>query len=213
MLGVIPEAEWADRIRDGQGSFLSDWRKDVLEPHDQGQTNYCWAHGTTRTLEVLRCWNGQEPLLLSAESVAVPLTGGRNRGGTATEAIERLASHGACRQEMWPANSRDEDDATDGWEDDARQHAVIAWVEVTTWEEQITCALLRLPVAIGLSWWGHLVCQLDPVILDDGSIGIGCDNSWGPEYGDNGYFTLTRRRGTAGLGAYAPISATWSEKP
>ncbi len=75
---------------------------------------------------------------------------------------------------------------------------------------QMTLALRRLPVPIGLGWWRHLVCQLGPIHYGGTDFGVGCDNSWGPKYGDNGYFELTERRGTADLGAFVPLTENFA---
>ncbi len=205
----IPRSEWVDRILEGKGTFLHDLTAGILPPHDQGTTNFCWAHGSVRAVEALRVYQGQSPLILSAESVAVPVTGGRNRGGSAEEALEQLSKFGCCRQEFWPNNDLNIRHAKTGWEADAIDHVILKWADIENFEDQVTLALHRIPVAIGLDWWGHLVCQLDPVILPDGSIGIGIDNSWGPDWGENGYGILDERHGTAD-GAFAPISESFS---
>jgi hypothetical protein len=205
----IPRAEWPKMIEAGQGTWLHDMTKDFLPPHDQGQTNYCWAHAPTRALEVNRLWEGQPPFVLSAESVAVPVTGGKNRGGQIEEAVRQIVNHGACTQALWPLNDRDEQNANPDWKDNRRNFRVLTHCDVNGFDMQMTFALLRIPVAIGLAWWGHAVCQLDPIMFDDGTFGIGCDNSWGLTYGEKGYFTLTEKRGTADLGAIAPLSASF----
>jgi len=206
----IPREEWPGLITEGKGTFLHDLTKDKLPPHDQGGTNYCWAHGSTRSAEILRVFEGQPTLILSAESVAVPVTGGRNRGGYPEEALHQLRNFGACAQSFWPLNDRDETHAQPGWEDNAKTHRLIRWVDVEGFDMQMTLALLRVPVPIGLGWWGHLVCQLDPVHFGGTDYGIGCDNSWGASYGDNGYFILTEQRGTADLGAFAPLTENFA---
>jgi hypothetical protein len=210
-LPIIPPNDWKDLINQSEGKTLKDLRQTVLPPHDQGSTNYCWAHGVTRAVEIARVWQALPPLTLAAESIAVPITGGVNRGGSADEALEQFVLYGACEQRFWPNNSRREHDAQDGWKTNRLDNRVLAWLDVQTWEEQITLALHRIPVAIGLRWWGHLVCQVDAVITPDGQVGIGIDNSWGPDWGDNGYAVLDRKHGTADLGAFAPYSITFPE--
>lgn len=208
---TIPREEWAGLIHDGKGTFLHNLTKGKLPSHDQGRTNYCWAHGSVRAAEVLRVFEGQKPKILSAESVAVPLTGGRNRGGYPEEALQQLRNFGACEQAMWPHNDRNEQNADAGWEDNAKTHRLIRWADVKGFAMQMTFALLRVPVPIGLGWWGHLVCQLDPIHYGGDDFGIGCDNSWGDDYGDGGYFELTEKRGTADLGAFAPLTENFAK--
>jgi hypothetical protein len=206
---TIQREDWRAIITTAGRTTLTELRKDVLPPHDQGPTNYCWAHGVNRAVEVQRLYQGLTPTLLAAESIAVPITGGRNRGGGAGEAIDQYAKVGACRQTLWPQNDRNILHAKDGWAEDRKNHRVLQWLKVNTWEEQITLALHRIPVAIGLDWWNHLVCQLDAVILPNGQIGIGIDNSWGPDWGQNGYGILDEKHGRATLGAVAPYQVTW----
>jgi len=206
----IPRSEWKRLIIAGKGTWLGDLTRGKLPVHDQDGTNYCWAHGSVRAVEALRVYEGQTPLFLSPESVAVPVTGGRNRGGSPDEAIQQLRTFGACDQLLWPENDLNERHAKSSWKTEALNHVILRWIDVFNFADQITLALHRIPVAIGLGWWGHLVCQLDPVILPDGSVGIGADNSWGADYGDNGYFLLDEEHGTADLGAFAPISETFS---
>ncbi|MGV0982792.1 MAG: hypothetical protein ACOYB0_10575 [Polynucleobacter sp.] len=216
----IPRSEWRDIIRRERGTFLGDHTRGRLAPHDQGETNYCWGHGSVRTIETLGVYYGGPPRILSAESVCVPVTRGRNRGGSPEEALRQIVKAGACRQEFWPKNDLNVEHAKDGWILDAARNRIIQWVEVATFEDQMTLALRRIPVAIGLGWWGHLVCQLDPVYLDDlpnldgvvrasGQFGIGFDNSWGADFGDKGYAYLDEKHATADLGAFAPLSVTF----
>ena len=216
----IPRSKWREFITAGAGRSLGDLTKNVLPPHDQARTNYCWGHGSVRGVEALRVYQLQKPEILSAESVCVPVTGGVNRGGTPDEALERLMSHGCCEQPYWPLNDLNIRHAKTGWEKNALDHAILRWADVENFDDQATLALHRIPVAIGLGWWGHLVCQLDLVYLDDiaaldhidraaGGFGVSFDNSWGPDYGENGRGYLDEKHATADLGAFAPISATF----
>ncbi len=56
---------------------------------------------------------------------------------------------------------------------------------------------MRMPVSIGLDWWGHQVMLTDPIVFPDGSFGVMFRNSWGndwPQQGAGGWSTLTERK-------------------
>lgn len=150
--------------------------------------------------------------MLSPDSVAYPIEGTHDRGGYPGDACQQMHTGGACPMSAWPEGDLSPRDANPDWKELALDNVLISWIKVSTWDQQITLALHHIPVAIGLRWWGHLVCQLDPVLTDRGDIAIGIDNSWGSSWGDNGYGILDRRSGTADLGAFAPISQTWTPK-
>jgi len=208
-LQPIPRSRWPELIRRYRGNFLGDHTRPLLKPHDQDRTNYCWSHATIRTLEAHNAWTRKTGLLFSPESVAVPLTNGRNEGGWPEDAMKRLITHGACRADYWPANDRDIHHAKPGWSENAALHRVKRFIYVRDFDMQMTCAFHRIALAILLPWWNHAVCQLDPLLFDDGTFGLGCDNSYGPDYGENGYFLLTERRGTTDPGAVGILSTTF----
>lgn len=210
ILKRIPRDHWPDLIRKGKGRWLSDIRGRQLKPHDQGSTPLCWAHGSVRAIEINRLYGGQKPLLLSAEQVAYFATKGRMRGGSPDEAMQILQERGTCHQEYWPLNSFNIRQADQRAETDCEEHKLLDWLDIENFDDQMTCALNRIAVPIGLRWWGHLVCQLDPIMFDDGTFGIGIDNSWGEDWGDWGYGILHESKGTADLGAFAPIAQTFS---
>lgn len=208
----IPRSEWTKLIRRLGSYDLHALAADELPPHDQGETNYCWAHAAVRAVEYAALYETDEEVAISAESVAVPITGGRNRGGWPEEALKRLISHGACHQDFWPKNARDPKLWTPEVAENAATRRVIRWLSVNSWEMQITLALHRIPVCLVIPWWAHAVCQVNAVILPDGEVGIGCDNSWGADYGDNGYFLMTEDRGSTGEGAFAPLTINWTRR-
>lgn len=209
-LPIYPRSAWPYLIKEQAGTFLANIRGDKLPPHDQDGRSRCWVHGSVRALEILRLYQCQKPLLLSPDSVAYPIEGTRDRGGWPSDACAQLAKAGACAQTLWPENDLAPTNADPNWQADALKHTLLQWVETTTFEQQMTLLLHRIPIAAALSWWGHLVCFLEPVLLDNGGIGIGFDNSWGANWGENGYAILDEESATAASGSFAPISLTFS---
>lgn len=207
---AIPRAEWLQHIKMIGTDTLHNLCKPVLPPHNQGRTNFCWSHATVRAAEILRVRNGHSARRLSSASVAVPITGGRNVGGYPEKALMQLQSQGACTLELWPDSQLKKTPEATAFNTEARENRLIKWVDVQGWEMQISMLLRQIPVVLPLNWWGHAVCATDAVILDDGTIGIGFDNSWGADWGDYGWATLDEEKGTAEDGAFAPISEVYS---
>jgi hypothetical protein len=58
-------------------------------------------------------------------------------------------------------------------------------------------------------WWGHLVCQVCPIHYGNGQYGVGAHNSWGADYGENGYFELTEAKADSETLCYAPLTSTF----
>ncbi len=205
----IPRHRWKELTAAGQAANLHTLRKGRLPPHNQGPTNYCWAQGSVRTVElrILRATNIAR--LLSPESVAVPLTGGRNRGGNADEAFPRLVEYGACHADLWPQNSRDPNNWTRDAARSALQHRVQAFGTVKGYDRQMTIIFAGLPLALPLLWWSHLVCGTAAEEMSNGSIGTRIDNSWGADWGDDGSAVLDEEHATAEEEAYFPILTSW----
>jgi hypothetical protein len=204
----IPRSQWPRLIEEGKGTWLSDLTKDGAPIHDQGKTNYCWCHGPARALEHLFQYQYGKAQSFSAEAIGVPLTGGRNIGGFPDDAVRQIIKEGTCPQEYWPQNDLKIKNAKPGWDTIRRFYRFNDWVDLHGFDLQMSFALLRIPVPLPLYWWGHEVCQTDPVMFDNGTFGVKFDNSWGPNWGDNGTGILTEAKATAEEGFLAPISLT-----
>jgi hypothetical protein len=208
----IPRSDWMRLYNEGKGTFLNDLTRDIIAVHDQNGKSLCWMHGSVRAMELVKIYENQTPELLSAECAAFMVTGGRDRGGYPEEALEQLRTKGTCTEEMWPRNSLTDKNAKKGWQSELPYHVILDWMDVENWDDQMILAFNRIPVPIGLSWWGHLVCQTGPALLPNGELGIEIDNSWGSDWGDNGRGILNEKQGTADLGAFAPISTTFQKR-
>ena len=212
---TIPQSEWKQLIQE-EPRFVSlrTWSKEQnIKAMDQGQTPLCWCYGSTMAIKVARAKAGLAYRDLAPESVAGPITGGRLRGGYASEAFNQIEKGGICERSFQDSvHSVNTSRYKPGWQENAALHKAVAWYQIgVSFDEVITMLLNRIPVAAGLDWWSHLVCFLDPVILPDGSVGVLFINSWTESYGDHGFAVLTERKATPD-GAAAPVGIEYSEK-
>lgn len=205
---LIPRSEWTARIEEMERTKtrLSDIIRQAGIPSlDQNGTNYCWCNAVVTAIETGRAANGLPYVKMSPASVAAPIKGYRNQGGWGGEALEYIVAHGVAAASLWPANSisRSYFEQT---RENAGLHKVTEWYDLNNrnFDQLMTCLFLRIPVAIGLNWWSHEVCAIDPVVVSPGRYGVRFRNSWGSSYGDSGFSILTEAKATPD-DACAPI--------
>ena len=213
---LIPRSQWSALIAQGKGTFLGDlMRKQGIPVKDQDGLGYCWVYASTECVEAVRALQGQPFVELSPESVGGPLTGWHNQGGNGLDALDQLTKAGACSVSfMDSANSLSQRRWKTGWQADALNHRITdAWASIDdgNFDAVMTAALLRLPVSIGLDWWGHQVLITEPVDIGGGRFGLGFRNSWGKTYGDDGYDTLDESKAKPD-GSFAEVSAGTSDR-
>jgi len=201
-LPVIPRDQWAERIkaREVSHSRISDWqRRKKVKVNSQGQTSFCWAHGTVKAMELSYAMSGHDYTELAPESIAAPIKGFRSQGGNTPEAIRWLSAKGCCERQYWPRNSYSRSNYTDQVKQNAMLWRLSEWLELSRnrFDQLATCLLLGLPAGIGLKWWRHLVCAMDLVKTGANSYGVMILNSWGPGWGDNGRGILEESKAKA----------------
>ena len=220
---LVPRSEWTARIAAAAGKSLKDLYP--LPAKDQNGLGYCWVYGSTRAVEIERVRTGLTQLEFCPESLGGPLTNWQNEGGYASEAFAGLETAGIAESKLCPfphhLNPRTWDRL---WKDNALSHETATWTEISPddrspdFDEIVTALLDNRPVAAGLSWWGHLVCFLQPILLppetncqvntpDGAKVGILFQNSWGPDWpttAANGYACLVESLATPD-GAAVPI--------
>lgn len=193
---LIPRSEWRDRIEEGERtkSFLSHLGdRSGLVVKNQRRTNYCWINAPTKAVEYLRAVQGQPYVELSPASVGAPLTNYANAngdpagvGGWGTRGLKYLVEVGCCPASLWPSNAISKKYDTPSSRAARAQYRVSEWSDIKTLDQVMTCLLMRIPVPVGLAWWGHLVLAVDPVINQSGQFGYRFDNSYGIEWGQKG---------------------------
>jgi hypothetical protein len=198
----IPRSEWSDRIKEGEAnkSFLSHVRLrgnngQMIPSLDQDGVGYCWAHSSTHGHIIARALQNDPYIPLSAFMVASIIKNGRDEGGWGAQSADFIIKNGQCDQKYWPQKDRSLKHDTAEMRANAALHKVVeGWIDLDeaqydrnlTWDQVITCLLLRIPVVGDFNWWGHSILLLDPVEVEPGSFGVRIWNSWGDSWSDRG---------------------------
>lgn len=201
-LPIIPRDEWTDRIEEMEKtkSRLSDLMKGRgIRTKDQARTSFCWVFAATSAVQAVRVVQGYEHLELSPASVGCLVTNYRNVGGWSTEAVRAGAKYGWAPSDLWPDIGISRQYNTQEVKEKRIENKVQEWWELRprSEEELMTCLLSRIPVAVGFSWWRHAVLACDPLVFGKNDFGHRDLNSWGPSYGEEGWFVLKGSRSIA----------------
>lgn len=207
---LIPREEWPDLIStmERDKSRLSDvCREHNIPCFDQNGTNYCHANSPALAIMILRAAQGQPYVHLSPGSIGGPVTGFRNAGAWIGDDLDHIVEHGCASVDYVPANQVSRDGWAPGAEENSLQHRVNEWWDLPrrSFDHMMTLLFLRVPVCTGHNWWRHAVTALDPVMIRPGKFGARFRNSWGPGYGDDGFFVMEEGKGTPDE-HYAPRS-------
>jgi len=209
-LPLVDLSEYDERIRDMEKyksnctSFASAMG---LSVKDQKRTNYCWAFSAVQLLEVTRAVQGLEHIPLSPASVAGPVTRYQNPrgnpagvGGWSSKFIDFAGANGVVPSELWEEHTISPSLDTPETKAARKLFLPTEWWNLPTGNFQalMTSLFAGIPVAIGLSWWGHQVTAMDPVKLDGkGNYGVRIWNPWGPNWpkpGAGGIAILTESK-------------------
>lgn len=209
---LIPRSEWSARIKEMEEtkSRLSDLRMIAknggpIPSLDQNGDGYCWSYSTGSCSMLVRARDNQPYVRLNPHAVAAIIKKGRNEGGWCGLSAKFLREYGIPSEEYWPGHSRALSNDTPAMRENAALHKVIEdWVDLAaslydqnlTFEQMMSCLLMRIPCALDFNHWSHSVCGVDPVEIEPGSFGPRIWNSWTDSWGDMGMGVL---RGSKGI--------------
>jgi hypothetical protein len=188
---LIPEKDWddiIDEIEKAQARIYDMCVNFNLHCLNQGRTNYCWVNAPTHCCEIIRLLETGRIFNYSPASAGAPIKNFRNVGGWGSQALERFKTHGLNYKNDWPVNAIDNRYYTDENKEKALKHTTLEYFTLSSWEERISCILAGIPTADGYNWWRHEVCGTG--ILKR-SHDLVIRNSWGMDWGDKGFGTLS----------------------
>jgi hypothetical protein len=206
-LKKIPRSEWDDRIAEMEKNKarLSDLLLAQNIPSlDQNGTNYCWFNGVVTGVYCVRARMNLPYKPLSPASGAAQIKGFRNQGGWGGDALEWMVENGACEQRLWPQAAIDRQYLTEESKQNAKLYRITETnvdVEEDDFDAMMTLLFNGIPCPLGLDWWSHLVCAVDPVKTGSGRYGVRFRNSWGDSYGSKGFSILEENKARGDVSA------------
>lgn len=200
-LPLIPRSEWDARIEEQEAtkSSLHHLCKALKIPvKNQQQTNYCWINAPVFCVEVQRAFQGNSYVELSPASCGAIIKNYSNVGGWGTEGIEFIVQNGIAPASLWPCNAISRRYNTAEVQNERQKYRITEWFELqpNSFDELVSALLRNIPIAIGLSWWGHEVTALRAIKTGSRSYGIIIANSWGQDWEDDGFGVLSENKGT-----------------
>lgn len=161
---------------------------------NQNGTNYCWAFGTVRMVELTRLQMGEEHVPLSPASVACLIKNYANRGGWGGECLEGIQKWGVAPESLWPQHAIDRKYDNAESREARKAFNVTDFVDIPEDFYAVMTLLVRgLPCSVAFNWWGHLVCAVEADVVN-GQLGYWVDNSWNTTWGTGGRGFITGKK-------------------
>lgn len=184
-----------------------------LKTKNQSSTNYCHANSPAQCVQIRRMLQGEPYVELSAGSVGGPVTGYKNDGAVIEDDLAHIVKFGIASTEFVPANQIKRNGWKPGAEANALLHRCTHWLDIGYKDERTALIIGTLlvtgnPVCSAHNWWAHAV-TLTGVVPDGNRLFFEFWNSWGDEYGDEGFGLLDEGKGTPDY-SYVPLQATAS---
>ncbi|KAF0682445.1 Aste57867_25397 [Aphanomyces stellatus] len=201
-----------------------DWSSHKCNPPvpNQGQCGSCWAFSTLGATEFAHCLATDELLDLSEQQiVSCSTTSYGCQGGFPPKALDWIRG-GVCTKQDWPYTAGVDGQTGSCNRSCQKQPLAIGQTLTTSGDAGLVAALASQPVTVvveaGNDVWkyyqGGVITQCPGSHSDHAVVAIGytsdsfkIKNSWGPNWGENGYIRLQRTTGANGMGMCNVVEA------
>lgn len=166
---------------------------------------FCWSHSTAHGIMTSREVANQPPVKLSAYMLACISDdrGYQNRGGWSALSAMYAERVGICPDALWPEGKKSRALDTQAMRTEAAKYKITEpMVDLTRevyfrnlpFETVVGCLLTGRPVMVDFNWWSHAVLAVRAVKIEANSWGIMILNSWGLNWGEQGFGILRGSR-------------------
>ena len=161
----------------------------------------CTANGACSVVMTERSFRGREENPVLSPEYLYGQVAKWGEGSSLDEILRELADTGVCTREQVPqVDGHLHRSWPDGHVELAGENRVLEWIDLNaSFDAVATCLQLQKPCLVGVRWpggGGHAVevTELFQTVGRDVQWNIGGPNSWGPNWGDAGFYTLTERQ-------------------
>ena len=194
---IYPESDWDELMALQEENQSSPYHTHLnnVDIMSQQRTNYCWMFGVVAGAANRYAATGIEVPKFSPASTACQIKNFQNVGGWGSEAAAGVQKYGIATTNTWPNCSFDRTLPNNPRvRNDSFRHNIVEFNALGRYNINAVASCLLDPInpspcSGGYSHWGHLVLLLK-VVRISGQIGFLYANSWGKNWGDNGYGIL-----------------------
>jgi len=197
VMDLLPRSQWRDRL----GISI---RPHVPIIHNQNGEGSCAGNSSVLAgVEILRSMNNQDFVHISPSSLYKQSGRGRDEGSSLEDNLIFLRDVGCVPVEMWGGELGWNKSYPPGFREEAAKYQVDEWFDLGTFDEFMTALFLGFPISYGVFWGsgGHAICAVEP-IFENGVWGCVFANSWGINWGEQGFGKMWEPQITKGLGYF-----------
>jgi hypothetical protein len=184
-LKLLPRDVW-------QPVSMSEYVKTIYSQLD----GMCTSNGTCSCMMADRAFRGRSKVVLSPEH----LYGQHSKWGTGStlgENLRKAINPGVCSRKTIPPSDWHPSVWPSDWKNEAANYQVAEWIDLNADFDAVATALQMFrPCLIGVTWpsgGGHAIAATE-LAKDGRDWVVRGPNSWGENWGDNGFYTLTERQ-------------------